>query len=41
MAKVEGGNCIRLFDQALRDRSEQIDRLLSRLRKAIPLEQFE
>lgn len=40
-AKVEGGNCIRLFDQALRDRSEQIYRLLSRLRKAIPLEQFE
>ncbi|MAB99768.1 MULTISPECIES: putative bifunctional diguanylate cyclase/phosphodiesterase [Pseudomonas] len=40
-AKVEGGNCIRLFDQALRDRSEQIYRVLSRLRKAIPLEQFE
>ena len=40
-AKVEGGNCIRLFDQTLRDRSEQIYRLLSRLRKAIPLEQFE
>lgn len=40
-AKVEGGNCIRLFDQALRDRSEQVYRLLSRLRKAITLEQFE
>lgn len=40
-AKVEGGGCIRLFDQALRDRSEQVYRLLSRLRKAISIEQFE
>lgn len=40
-AKVEGGGCIRLFDQALRERSEQVDRLLSRLRKAISLEQLE
>ena len=40
-AKVEGGGCIRLFDQALRERSEQVYRLLSRLRKAISLEQLE
>lgn len=40
-AKLEGGSCIRLFDQALRERSEQVYRLLSRLRKAISLEQFE
>lgn len=40
-AKVEGGGCIRLFDQALRERSEQVYRLLSRLRKAISLDQFE
>lgn len=40
-AKVDGGSCIRLFDQALRERSERVYRLLSRLRKAISLEQFE
>lgn len=40
-AKVEGGACIRLFDQALRERSERVYRLLSRLRKAISLDQFE
>ena len=40
-AKVEGGACIRLFDQALRERSERVYRLLSCLRKAILLDQFE
>lgn len=40
-AKLDGGACIRLFDQTLRERSERVYRLLSRLRKAISLEQFE
>lgn len=40
-AKLEGGSRIRLFDQTLRERSERVYRLLSRLRKALSLEQFE
>ena len=39
-AKMEGGACIRLFDQALRARSERIYRLVSRLGEAISQQQF-
>lgn len=40
-AKAEGGNCIRFFRLALRDKMEAIFRTVSRLRKAIELNQFE
>jgi diguanylate cyclase (GGDEF)-like protein/PAS domain S-box-containing protein len=40
-SKVDGGNGICLFNQALREKSEQTYRVVSRLRKALELEQFE
>lgn len=40
-AKLDGGSCIRLFSRHLREESEQLYRMLGRLRQALVREQFE
>ena len=40
-AKLDGGSCIRLFSQQLRERSEQFYRMLGRLGQALACERFE
>lgn len=40
-AKMDGGDCVRYFDQALRERSERSYHTLNRLRRTIAAEGFE